>query len=406
MNREHEPSAGHGIRRRAEPIVATMLLVASALGALTLAAVHLSLLLTTGAGDASLVALAPAVLAYAGLGWLILRRRPGHRIGWVFLLTAVSLVAVFWGFSAAATLTEQRGHDDLVAGIAGWIPIVLFTPAVLLAFPFLALLFPDGNLPGPRWRWPVGIILAVVVVGELLLAFAPGELDPTLAANPFVIPWVSPELRALGATFGLPATVAASVLGIAAIVVRFRRGPGDEREQLKWMLAAIVVVVFLVLPTLSGSDVPVLLSIASSLSLILVPAAATVAILSYRLYDIDRLVSRTLAYALITALLVAVFVAGNLVLQLVLGDVLPGQTLPVAASTMLAFALFQPIRGRVQRAVDRRFDRVRYDAQRTVDGFSEAVRNEVDLDLLRAELSRTAGDAVRPLGVSVWLRGA
>jgi hypothetical protein len=394
-----------GIRRRRWPseLAATVLLLASVAGTLALTAYQVGQLTAGTGGDLSIALLAPAILAYAGLGSLILRRRPGHRVGWVLLLTAPAMLLVFAGFSLAGTVTAARGTDDLLAGIVSWIPIVLFAPAFLLAFPVLALLFPDGHLPGPRWRWPVGAILALVGLATLLLAFAPGQVDPTLAANPFSVLFVPPEARVAAALLLGPLILVGSLLGIAAMAVRFRRGRGEERQQLKWMLAAIIAVVVFIAPSLVGVDSDVL-SIAASLALVLIPAAVTMAILRYHLYDIDRIISRTVSWALITGALLVVFAAALLLLQAMLTGLTQGQTIAVASSTLVAFAVFQPVRRRVQAAVDRRFDRTGYDQERVVAAFSESLRHEVDLETLSTQIRRAASDTVRPASTAVWLR--
>ncbi len=194
----------------------------------------------------------------------------------------------------------------------------------------------------------------------------------------------------LGAIAGLGslAILLALVLGIAAIATRFRRATGVERAQLKWLLATAIPAAVLVPLSLSdvGSSLP-FIDLISVVTLPLMALAIALAILRYRLYDIDRIVSRTVSWTLVTGLLVAVFAGGVLALQTLLTDVTQGETLAVAASTLVAFALFQPVRRRVQRAVDRRFDRARYDGQMTVDAFAREIRDEVDLPRLREALA-------------------
>jgi hypothetical protein len=197
------------------------------------------------------------------------------------------------------------------------------------------------------------------------------------------------------------------VVGAAAITWRFRRGNSTVRAQLKWLLASVIPVVVVTPISYLAPVEPSAWSLAgflSALALLLVPVAIGVAMTRYRLYEIDRLISRGLSWAVLTALLAGVYAGGVLVLQAALDDVTQGQTLAIAASTLLAAALFQPLRGRVQRAMDRRFDRARYDGDRVVDAFAERLRNEIDLDTLSAEVRRVAGETVRPVSSAVWLR--
>jgi hypothetical protein len=206
------------------------------------------------------------------------------------------------------------------------------------------------------------------------------------------------------------------LLGAVAVGSRFMRARGDTREQMKWFLGAVAVVALTVVPstvltstaftgtTTSEEQQFGLYDILGSGGLALVPIAIGVAILRYRLYDIDRLISRTLGWALSTVVLLGVFGTGIVAIQAVLAGVTQGQTLAVAASTLVAAALFQPVRQRVQGAVDRRFDRARYDTARVIEGFSGRVRDELELGTLNDEIKRVATDAVRPASATIWLR--
>lgn len=199
----------------------------------------------------------------------------------------------------------------------------------------------------------------------------------------------------------LSALVALSAL--ASVIVRFRRSTGIERQQLKWFAYASlseIAILALALTSIVPSPVDMILA---ALVGPLVPIAIGVAILRYRLYEIDRLVSRTVGWAILTGLLVAVFLGAAVLLQAVLAQFTRDNTIAIAASTLVAFALAQPLRRRVQRAVDRRFDRARYDGQQTAETFADRVRSSVDLDTLSTMLAATAGEAVRPAGSVVWL---
>jgi hypothetical protein len=197
----------------------------------------------------------------------------------------------------------------------------------------------------------------------------------------------------------------ALVTAVAAVVVRFRRARGIERQQLKWFVAANVLFAVLMLASfLDGATEPTVFDIGAFVSLSFPPLAIGIAVLRYRLYEIDRIISRTLGWAIVTGILVAVF-AGHVVgLQALLAGFTQGQTLAVAGSTLVAFALFQPVRRRVQRAVDRRFDRARYDGERIAQAFAARLRGEVDLDAAQTALASTAASALQPSSAGVWLR--
>jgi hypothetical protein len=387
-------------------LVPTILWVASVAAAAFLGAFQVSLLLVNAdAGDPSIVSLSLVLVFYASLGWLILRRRSGHRVGWLFLATALVLVIVFSGWTYGPALAASRGRDDLAAGLLIWLGIVLYVPAILLAFPLLGILFPDGHLPGPRWRLPVGLVVLGAITASLCFGLTPGAFVEAAAANPFAVASLPIVVTAVGAVLAPVVILGGGLLGIAGMVVRFRRGRPDERQQIKWMLAALVAVVALDAPIELGvgSD---LLGIGASFAFALIPGATTLAILRYRLYDIDRLISRTLAYALVTGALVVVAVGGNLVVQTVLADLTQANTIAVAISTLLVFGFAQPLLRRTQRLVDRRFDRTRIDAERTVAAFAERQRDQVDLDALVEDMRGTASASVRPASVGVWLTSA
>ena len=200
--------------------------------------------------------------------------------------------------------------------------------------------------------------------------------------------------------------VAVSVLGAAAVVVRYRRGTQVERQQLRWFLAAVLLAVIpIAVSPQQGIGGPIWLLVAA-VGLLLVPISVGIAVTRYRLYEIDRLISRTIGWALVSGLLVAVFAALVVGLQGLLAGFTQGQTLAVAASTLVAFALFQPLRRRVQRAVDHRFDRARYDGDRIVASFAERLRAEVDLVEVVDGMRATVEATVRPGSAGVWLRAA
>lgn len=350
------------------------------------------------------LALAPVNIGYGLLGLLILRHHPRHRIGWIYLATPILVSAVFDGFGYSGQAIDA-GTVTFVHVIVLWLAAVLFTPMALLMFPLVALVFPDGNLPGRRWRWPVGGILVAAAVSSLLLAFAPGVIDPAMGPNPFAIAALGPSASVISGALMILAIVGGTILAIAAMVVRFRRGGPQGRQQLKWILAALLVIAVLVIPSLlapSGENGPE--NVISGLSLLLLPLSMTVAILRYRLYEIDRLISRSVAYVLVTGVIGLAFVATIVTLQGALAPFTQGQTIAVAGSTLVAVALFQPVRRRIQGVVDQRFDRRRADAQREVESFASRLRDEVDLPTVIAELDGVVHRAVAPSRRAVWVR--
>ena len=350
-------------------------------------------------------AVALVMLAYGTLGRFLVARRPRQLVGWIFLATPIGVGIAFGGFTALdwAHATGQSG-----ASFVAWIGIIAPVSLALtmfLAFPALALVFPDGRLPGPRWRWPVRLLVAALSVGAIAALIQPGSMDPTLPPNPIGLPFLpSLPLLAVNIALGYPSVVLGTVLGIAAIIVRIRRGRSDERRQLAWFLGAVLIVVVIEGPQFATEDATTWADILGVSSLALVPAATTLAILRYHLYDIDRIFSRTLAYAIVTAILVAVFAGAVLGLQTFLSDLTGGDTVPVALSTLLVLSLFQPLRSRVQAAVDRRFHRARVDAARAIDAFGLRLRDETDLATVRSGTLETTHALMHPASAGLWLR--
>jgi hypothetical protein len=292
------------------------------------------------------------------------------------------------------------------AALAAWFSW-WWLPILGLIFVFTPLLFPTGRLPSPHWR-PVAVTGALAITAVAVL----GAVQPTLKLqneevylpNPVGLAGApDPEDGALGAVL-LGVLAACMVASVVSVVLRFRRSSGVERQQLKWFTYAAAlmlvanVVTFTLLPEGVASDVLFGLSIA------FVPIAAGVAILRHRLYDIDRLINRTLVYATLTAVLGTVYAGAVLVLGLFggVGGDLPSWA--VAGATLAVAALFQPARRRIQAVVDRRFNRRRYDAARTVEAFSARLRDQIELDTLSAELLAGVEQTLEPTTVSLWLR--
>ena len=346
----------------------------------------------------------PSAVATLGLypvtvvGALIAVKRPRNPIGWLCLLVgaAFALEGALWGIALYGFAVPGSVPAPAVWAVIGDAVVM---PGLFLMASLLILLFPDGRLPSPRWRWLARITVVLLVAALLTGPFLPtadGWGRPTIE-NPIAVPvaeWI--ELS----TFGLFGCVVASVV---AVVLRFRRSTGIERLQLRWLAAAATAAVVLWAVAISVADV---LGDETALAItiggfLLVPIAIGVAVLRYRLFEIDRLISRTVTYALLAGVLASVYVGGVLLLALVL----PAQSeLAVAASTLTVAALFTPLRRRVQVRVDRRFSRSRYDAARTIDAFGARLRDRLDLDDVTADLLDVVAATMQPSSTSLWMR--
>jgi hypothetical protein len=351
------------------------------------------------------VALLLAFAAFMVVGVLVVAHRPGNAVGWVF--SAIALLAITGAlaeeWAAYAGVTHPGALPGAVA--AAWWAAWTWYPTLTLVLVFTPLLFPTGRLLSPRWRlvaWPAAAGTAAIAG---LAAVTPTlELGRTghLVANPIGLAGVeNPEHSRVGSVlFGL--LVVLVLAAFASMVVRFRRSRGDERQQLKWITFAAALLPLTFLDSLLPDPLSNLFFAAVVACL---PVGAGVAILRYRLYDIDRLINRTLVYGLLTTLLAGVYAA-----LVLLGGQLSGRlgtgtpSWLVAVATLAAASLFQPARRRIQQAVDRRFDRRRFDAARTVEAFSGRLREELDLDALSRELLAVVERTVQPTRASLWLR--
>jgi hypothetical protein len=343
------------------------------------------------------------ITLFATVGLVVARKRPTNPVGWILCVIppALGVLLVSNALYDSLAAHESTGSaPELVAWIASWIWIP-FLMSALVAFP---LIFPTGRLLSPRWRV---VLLALAVAFPLLFigtAFEPGRLWEYPFDNPFGAPDVlrTPLLifRRVGFTLMVLCTFAAA----ASLILRFHRSRGEERQQLKWVTtAAAVLVLTVVLPTElvvgeKGAFVLVLLGLS------LVELAVAIAMLRYHLYDIDLVINRALVYGSLTATLAGTYVGTVLLLQLALSPVTEGSGLAVAASTLAVAALFRPVRMRIQRTVDRRFFRSRYDAALIVGAFGGRLRDEVDLSALGHDLLDAVHATVQPSHVSLWLR--
>jgi hypothetical protein len=362
--------------------------------------------MSVDAGDADLpFTTAIAILSDTAVvvAAMILWRKPGNRIGLLLGVGGVLLLSVFTAWSIA--FGQRHGGDQISTGFATWWGTVALLPAITLLFPAVGIIFPDGRLPSRRWRLPVLAGTLLLVIGVVLQTIAPWRLAENLTIpNPLAIQGLPPDIAEVGGGLAAVGTFLLFAVAVAAVTVRFRRSTGVEHAQQKWLVAgvgAMAVIFPLSFATNIGGDMIDLLSVAAGA---LVPIAVGIAVLRYHVFDIDRVVSRGIAYALLTAVLVATYSAVILVLQGPLGALLGGDTISVALSTLVVAALFQPVRRILQRAVDRGFDRARVDAEVTTAAFSERLRDEVDIATVTADLDRTVRDAIRPSVIGLWLR--
>jgi hypothetical protein len=384
--------------------------LAGSLWALTTVSMALTLLLASFNEPASSVLnmalISVLVLAFSTVGALVASRRPENPIGWLFLSGAfiwiLGELALEYGVYALITAPGALPVAEWMAWFGGWARGVGWFLIVL----FLLLLFPDGRLPSPRWRPVQWAAVGYVAYFTLVVWLVPVSQDSRLefVRNPLGVDLEITNLLGDILYLTLPLVLLASG---SAVIARLGRSKGDERQQLKWFAYAvgIMVVVFvlwfsliLMGSALAGASV-------FTVPLIGLPVAVGVAILRYRLYDIDILINRTLVYGTLTATLALTYFVGIVVLQQLFIS-LTGQksTLAVVASTLLIAALFNPLRRRIQRFIDRRFYRRKYDTRKILERFSTKLRDETDLDALKDELVGVARETMQPKHASVWLR--
>ena len=338
-----------------------------------------------------------AVAAYLTVAVLIVERRPGNPVGWVLFAMGV-LTGLY------VILDVLINRDSTGAAVAAWLVSLMDAPLFFLVS-LLFLLFPDGRLPSDRWRALVVIDLVLVAIVLVATTFKPG---PMTFYSQFDNPFGRSDapLAGIGDTAYVVLLVSVA-LSAASLIGRWRRGNALERAQLKW-IASVAVFAAVVMGSYGVIAGPgaynLVMDFLVSVALSLFPIAVGVAILRYRLFEIDRIVSRTIAYGLIIGLLVATYAAAILILQGPLGTVLGGDTVSVALSTLVVAALFQPLRRRTKRIVDHRFDRARFDGERTAAAFSERLRDEVDIAAVTADLDATVRAAVKPVQLGLWIR--
>ncbi|HXX79424.1 MAG TPA: hypothetical protein VEI53_13085 [Ktedonobacteraceae bacterium] len=355
------------------------------------------------------------LLIFITVGAFIASHRPENPIGWIICATALIWVlsecaleyAVYSLITAPGTLPFGAlvGLLGAVGRGFAWFPIITF----------LLLLFPNGHLPSPRWRPLAWLIVCLLIAYPFTLLF-----DPT----PFVNS--DQRLAAVQNTLGIPGTgalfdhlstlvtlglFASAIACIVSVIIRFRRAKGDERQQLKWLaygtVMSLLILVIIIILTFANVNSGYLSSLLFYLPVLIISISAGIAIMRYRLYNIDILINHTLVYGVLTALLALIYFGLIFVLQSLV-RALTGQIsqtpLVLVASTLLIYAIFRPLRNRIQQIIDRRFYRRKYDAARVVEAFSATLRNELDLNELSEHLISVVQDTMQPKHVSLWLR--
>ena len=342
-----------------------------------------------------------AVVAISVVGLIVAGRQPSNPLGWLYLC--------FWVLMGVGSLASGYGHWATVihAGAGGgvfavWLNNWLWVPAltILLSFPFL--LFPDGHLLSPRWRIVGGWTASTIFIWSIAFAFAghdytnsAGEGVPNPYTPVALVPFFD-LMRNLGGILFISALVAC----LASLFVRFRRADGQGRAQIKWLFLAGTVTLGFLLVT-GSHKWNKLDDVLMGFVLVLIPISVGVAVTRYHLFDIDRVISRTAAYAVVTGLLLATYAAVAASISAIVGK---GSTIAVAAATLTAAAVARPVLLRVQAAVDRRFNRSRYDAIHTVDAFGTRLRNQVDPHHVSEDLVTTVNATLQPNHITVWIR--
>jgi hypothetical protein len=367
--------------------------------------------MSEAAADPIVIVFLVFVLAFVSVGALVATKRPGNPLGWVMLAAGIAYSVAGISTAWVEEFVDPGMQNSLPASYLGWVSSWMWAIGPFISGTYLLLLFPDGHLPSPRWR-PVARAIGVGIVMVVVeIAFKPGPMDidaPVEISNPLGIGAMGTPIGILGG-IGAAIAFAGILLSVASLFARYRRAAVQTRMQIRWLaFAAAAAVLFVTggaaIEAVVGSDATDLNNIIVTVSLTTLPISIGVAILRHRLYDIDRIINKTIVYALVTWSLVAVyagtvFVAGSVAVG---GD----DNLTVAAATLVAAAVFRPVLRRVQGFVDRHFYRHKYDAQKTIDAFGSRLREETDLDELTDDLVAVVQTTMQPSHVSVWLKHA
>jgi hypothetical protein len=351
-------------------------------------------------------------ISYAVMGGILVARRPRHTIGWLLLGIGIA----FLGITTTPSLdvgAVRRGDAPLAQSFTAWASATSGY-AGFTGFATLMILFPSGHFPSGRWRWPARMIPILGLALTFLVAFAPtitfsgvASQDVT-APNPFAL-WPGLSAWALVPSNLIPAELLLMAVALVSMLLRYRRSTGLTRLQLRWLVAALSLVVAgvafgLIALGVTNGGIDGFAWIGTIVAFPMVPVSIGIAVTRYRLYEIDRIVSRTIGWTLTTGLVALVFGLLIVGLQALLAPVTDQSALVVAGSTLVAAALFMPLYRRVQTAVDRRFNRARVDAQRALEAFGNQLRAEVDLDAVSGHLVGVAARTVQPQVIGLWTR--
>ena len=340
------------------------------------------------------------IVTMIAVGWLLAWKRPGNPLGWIVLAVPALFSGVPVTLLGEALLPSARGvaawllwFGDSFAETWAWIPPVWL---LLIQIP---LRFPDGHLPSPRWRWFFWFTIASLIASAGSQSTLDAEVAPGVA-NPLFVAWDADTTELL-ATLGFGSLLLSFVGAIASLIVRYRRADSMRRAQLRWIFWAVclsvaVLLVTWILPPEYYDLVQGWLLLAYSL----IPVSIAVAVLRYRLYDIDRIISRTASYAIVTLLLVGLYALVIVSISAILPE-LP--SVAVALATLAAAGVFLPVLRRVQALVDRRFDRARYNGQKVVDAFGERLRNGADPHTAAIDLNAAVEASLQPVSMGLWL---
>ncbi|HYY80925.1 MAG TPA: hypothetical protein VFD04_17355 [Actinomycetes bacterium] len=339
-------------------------------------------------------------LGYATIGLVLSLRRPANPIGWLYAASGLVWSIVVPPRPWVDWLVRSGRPLPLAAKLGASLGEYAWAPAIALGVTLPFLLLPDGRLRSRRWRVVVVASLAGSTLALVGGSLSPAPLTETPMDNPLALAGAAGTIATTVGNLGSLLHTACLPVALVCLVLRFRTSRGAERQQLRWVAAgAAAAVVGLLLGTVLPQQT--LISGVLYAMVVCVPAAVAVAVLRYRLWDLDRLVSRTVTYATVTALLVVPYLLIVPAATRLAGD---SGSLAVAGATLAAAGAFAPLRRRVQDLVDRRFNRARYDAARTVEGFAAHLREQVDLDALSAELLAVVDQTMQPVGASLWLR--
>jgi hypothetical protein len=350
--------------------------------------------------------------AFAVVGALLVAKRPTNLIGWVMAAVALMVGLGLVGDAYAAYVMTTRGQPDTLAVVGAWAQGWYWYLLLSLVMVYLPLLFPDGRLLSRRWL-AVAVLAGIGTLDMVVLGALTDTLRGTMVDykidNPIGIEGLGPveDLPVFGTLGGLLLGVG-TIGAVASVVVRFRRSRGIERQQIKWFLYAAALPLVFSVSVLASDFLPeIVSSVALGLALVALPAAIGVAVLRYRLYDIDVIINRSLVYGSLTATLALVYFGGVTATQTIFRELTGQEEQPqiaIVVSTLVIAALFNPLRRRIQGFIDRRFYRRKYDARKTLEAFSAKLRDETDLDALNAELVGVVRETMQPAHVSLWLR--